>query len=189
MAVGRPLKLTHTQTILYEIDMLRYTAEELDKGNRKSEKDKWIFLEAFLVHFRNLIEFFGHPAPRLTDLHITKIGDFWHDVSTRPSQSDLAKLRRADLWDRYEDDQPDRISRFLHHCTQHRVDPKEWEAGMMYSELNPTLDAFERLVPDRSRTWDIPVAPTVAMTLNASTASGSSPAMLTTPVPASKPSS
>jgi hypothetical protein len=189
MPISRALKLSHTQTILYEIDMLRYTAAELDKGNRTVEKAKWICLEGFLVHFRNLIEFFGKPAPRPTDLHITKPGDFWRDAATQPSQSELAKLQRADLWDKYEDDQDDRISRFLHHCTQHRVDPKEWEVGIMYNELKPTLDAFEQLVPDKSRTCDIPVAVTVSTMLNASTASGNSPAMFTAAAPASKPRS
>jgi hypothetical protein len=187
--ISRPLKLTHTQTILYEIDMLRYTAGELSKGDWKVEKDKWICLEAFLVHFRNLIEFFGKPAVSKTDLHITKPGDFWRDGATRPNETELTKLTRTDLWDKYEDDQGDRISRFLHHCTTHRVDPKEWEVGIMYNELKSTLDAFEQLVPDKSRTWDTPVAVTITTMLNASTASGSSPTMFTTAAPASKPRS
>jgi hypothetical protein len=155
MTVSRPPKLTHAQTILYESDMLSYAAGKLDEANWQTEKDGWIYLEAFLVHFRNLIEFFGHPDPRGDDLTIVRPESFWPDASTRPAGAALAKLRRRDLWDKYEVGQPDRISKYLHHCTQARVGPKDWEVGTMYGQLKPTLDEFEVLLPDKGRTWNV----------------------------------
>jgi hypothetical protein len=69
----RPDKLDHADTVLYEIDMLRYASGRLIEGNWKDPRDAWVYLEAFLVHYRNLIEFLGKPNPRPTDVHIMTI--------------------------------------------------------------------------------------------------------------------
>ncbi len=63
---SRPEKLSHAQTMLYEIDMLRETGCQLEKDKWQGEFHKWVVLEAFLLHFRNLIEFFGRPDPKST---------------------------------------------------------------------------------------------------------------------------
>jgi hypothetical protein len=74
--------------MLYEIDMLRHTAETLAQGKWNVALDEWACLESFLVHFRNLIEFFGCPGPpRRDDLHITKPANFWPDVTKRPQRT------------------------------------------------------------------------------------------------------
>jgi hypothetical protein len=173
MSVSRPPKLTHAQTILYESDMLAYAAGKLQEGNWQNEKDKWIYLESFLVHFRNLIEFFGRPDPRTDDLNIGKPESVWLDTTSRPEKAELDKLKRFDLWSKYEANRPDRISKYLQHCTVVRVGPKDWEVGAMYAELKPTLETFENLLPDKTRTWPVPSVIVVAATLSASTASGS----------------
>jgi hypothetical protein len=59
---SRPDKLEHPDTVLYEIYMLRFAAEQLDGG--RIGKDAWVYLETFLLHFRNLIEFIGNPKRR-----------------------------------------------------------------------------------------------------------------------------
>jgi|SRR5690348_6016431 len=68
----RPEKLSHAQTVLYEIDMLRFARERLLRCAGRSG-DEWVFLEDFLLHFRNLIEFFGKPPSRNSDLSILKV--------------------------------------------------------------------------------------------------------------------
>jgi hypothetical protein len=153
--ISRPEKLTHAQTMLYEIDMLRHTLKRLSENRWQTEMDKWVCLESFLVHFRNLIEFFGHNAPRTDDLHITKPGYFWQDLTAQPSGNILARLHRNDLWQKYESRQ-DKISKYLHHCTETRIDSKAWPIGEMYADIAKLIDEFERLLPSKRRTWNAP---------------------------------
>ena len=54
--IARPSTFTNAQTILYEIDMVRFAAGNF--GNPDGW-GSWSNLECFLLHFRNLIEFFG----------------------------------------------------------------------------------------------------------------------------------
>jgi hypothetical protein len=93
---SRPAKLTHTQTILYEIDMLKFAARNFGQTDGWSS---WSNLECFLLHFRNLIEFFGKPADDKDTLSILKPESFSND---QQQQEDLKKLYRNDLWAKYE---------------------------------------------------------------------------------------
>lgn len=157
MTASRPGKLSHTQSMLYEIDMLRETAGQLEKDRWQGNFHKWIVLESFLLHFRNLIEFFGRPDPRDTDLSIQKPESFWPDASNRPKDGELTQLRKLDLWTKYEgSNNPGSISKYLQHCTEHRIDAKDWLVTEMYDEIRNTIDEFERLLPDRTRPWAQP---------------------------------
>ena len=163
MIASRPGKLSHAQTMLYEIDMFRETARQLERDKWQGDFHKWFVLEAFLLHFRNLIEFFGRPDPRPTDLSIHKPESFWPDTSKRPTWPDTSKrptkavlgsLHKPDLWAKYEGNaNPDSISKYLQHCTEHRIDSKNWAVSEMHNELSGTLDEFERLLPERGRPW------------------------------------
>jgi hypothetical protein len=154
MIASRPGNLSHAQTMLYEIDMLRETARQLEKDKWQGDFHKWFVLEAFLLHFRNLIEFFGRPEPRDTDLSIEKPESFWIDAANRPADAVLAGLRKPDLWTKYEGtNNRYSISKYLQHCTEHRIDAKEWPVSDMYNELSGTVDEFERLLPDKTRPW------------------------------------
>ncbi len=68
----RPDKLDHADTVLYEIDMLHFAVQRLSE-QKLTERDAWVYLEAFLLHYRNLIEFLGKQNPSATDLHVTTI--------------------------------------------------------------------------------------------------------------------
>ena len=147
--------------MLYEIDMLRETGSQLEKDKWQGEFHKWVVLEAFLLHFRNLIEFFGRPGPppRDTDPSIEKPESFWADPATRPPDAVLAGLRKPTLWTKYEGlNNPNSISKYLQHCTEHRIDAKDWPVSDMYNELSGTLDEFERLLADTTRPWRQPKA-------------------------------
>src|SRR6266446_2607531 len=120
---SRPDKLTDADTILYEIDMVRFAASRLLRGKWESEKDQWACLESFLVHYRNLIEFLGkHEGEiRAGDLHVSNI---WKILGA-PEPRDLSRIRTegAKLWSKYER-VSDRISRYLQHCTTQRTQVK-----------------------------------------------------------------
>jgi hypothetical protein len=138
-------KATDAETILYEIDMLRFAASELVDGKLERGDREWVYLECFLLHYRNLIEFVG-KEPHLvqkTDLHVTNI---WKKIRTSPP-AELAKVHAEGrkLWEKYER-VDDRISRFLQHCTTLRTEFKEWEVGTMYNELEPLLRTIETAI-------------------------------------------
>ena len=151
---SRPGKFTNAQTVLYEIDMLRFTAGSFGKERGPEE---WRNLECFLLHFRNLIEFFGSD-PRGDNLNIKKPEAIWGN--DMPSANILKPLYRDDLWEKYEKRDPnntaianDKISRYLHHCTEQRTDSKNWRVREMFEELAPTISKFEELLPKESRPW------------------------------------
>src|SRR5579859_2511067 len=157
MTASRPGKLSHSQTILYEIDMLRETAGQLEKDRWQGNFHKWVVLESFLLHFLNLIEFFGRPDPRDTDLSIQRPESFWPDSSNRPRDGELTQLRKPDVWTKYEgSNNPDSISKYLQHCIEHRIDAKEWPVSDMFNEIRSIVDEFERLLPDSTRPWTQP---------------------------------
>jgi hypothetical protein len=153
--ISRPSKFTNAQTVLYEIDMFRFAAGKLVEENDPSS---WLTLECFLLHFRNLIEFFGKPKPRLDDLNIRTPDAIWYDAATRPSAEQLRRLQRDDLWEKYER-VDDSISRYLQHCTEQRVEGKNWRVREMFEELDALMSDFENLLPDKTRPWLNPSKP------------------------------
>jgi hypothetical protein len=118
--------------------MLRFTAGQLNMGTY--EKDAWVYVESFLIHFRNLIEFLGNPDPRakgVRDLHVTTL---WAREGLQEPET-LSRLHSdgRQLFEFYER-QKSRISRFVAHCTEKRIDFKEWYIDKMCEEIEPLLD-------------------------------------------------
>ena len=166
--------------VLYEIDMLTFAAGNLGQADGWSS---WRNLECYLLHFRNLIEFFGKPADNGDTLSILKAESFSED---HEQQEELKKLYRNDLWTKYEvrrdGEENDKISRYLQHCTEERVNDKSWRVREMFKELSPLMDRFEKILPDTNCPWtrvpklgQITVA---TMQVSASTASSNKSALL-----------
>jgi hypothetical protein len=136
---SRPDKGDHAATIRYEIEMLRWAAEQ-DFGSHPQGS---AFLECFLLHYRNLIEFLGNePKKRYnTDLLVSSI---WQELKI-PEPRQLAKIQGEGkkLFDRYEPSAGVKISQYLHHCTTHRVNKKGWNTSRMMRELDPLLIEVE----------------------------------------------
>ena len=139
---SRPEKLDDAKTILYEIEMLRFARGRLHSPTASwSPADEWVYLEDFLLHYRNLIEFFGNQSPRNTDLSIRNPADFW--AGAVPALPVLNSMARADLWEKYNtSDNPEAISKYLHHCTKQRTVAKDWDVNALYEELRPTIEKF-----------------------------------------------
>jgi hypothetical protein len=151
-AFSRPDKLTDRDTILYEIDMVRFAASRLLRGKWESEKDQWACLESFLVHYRNLIEFLGKEQHlvRDTDLHVSNI---WQRLGMpEPAQLPTIRKQGDKLWAKYERVE-DRISRYLQHCTTVRTESKSWEVGTMNGELEPVLADVEKALRGVYQSW------------------------------------
>src|SRR2546425_1169948 len=57
---ARPPKATDLETIRFEIDMLRFCYKRLTESREWEERgDEHVYLEAFLLHYRNLSAFFA----------------------------------------------------------------------------------------------------------------------------------
>ncbi len=155
-SVSRPDKLYDYQTVLYEIDMLRFAYSRLIKPvDEAKNADVWLDLESFLVHYRNLLDFFGKPPRENTDLSISRPDMIWsanHLNSRRPSGDILDRIQRLGrtLWEKYEDRtrRDDTISRYLQHCTTFRTTVKEWFPIEMMAEIREALELFEKHLPE-----------------------------------------
>lgn len=162
LILSRPKKLDHIDTVRYEIDMLRYAANRLAE-QKLTERDAWIYLEAFLLHYRNLIEFLGKENPGQTDLHVTTI---WQLANlAAPTKLNEINTNGKVLWARYEpkDNQGGgRISQYLQHCTTKRVDAKDWEVSTMMNEIEPSLCELEKSLAATPGILD-PVPPVPAL--------------------------
>jgi hypothetical protein len=162
LVLSRPKKLDHVDTVRYEIDMLRFAAQRLNEKTL-TERDAWVYLEVFLLHYRNLIDFLGSENPRSTDLHVTNI---WQlaDLTPPGPLNELYAKGRA-LRARYEPTDAQgggRISQYLQHCTMKRIDAKDWAVTAMVDDIEPLLGEVEKymgahlfmLPPVRVKTLD-----------------------------------
>jgi hypothetical protein len=151
---SRPPKLNDADTVLYEIYMLRFAAKRLLRKQWEESQDAWVYLEDFLVHYRNLIEFLGKQNNiRDTDLHVTTI---WAELNVSPPQ-DLAKIHAdgAKLWAEYEQVE-DKISRYLQHCTTKRTEAKHWFIDEMSEKIEPLLATLVPVLQSQSHNPELP---------------------------------
>lgn len=153
-------KESHLETIRYEIDMLDYCFQRFRKTRDRGDRgENNAFLEGFLLHYRNLIEFLGGRPKRKTDLRLSRPKVWLHPRR----RVDVSKLARPDLVRKYH--RP--ISRYLQHCTEDRANvPREWNVEDMYDELNKLLSDFEQKV-SLSRQVPGGVSVTQALTVKA----------------------
>ncbi len=145
---SRPDKLNDAQTVLYEVDMLRFAKERLlFPQSSRLEGDEWVHLEDFLLHYRNLIEFFSGKPKYPDDLSISRPENLW--PGQIPEKAVLDFMTRPALWEKYDTPgNPQAISKYLHHCTMQRAIKKGWDVNAMYEDLRPIIEKLESLLPE-----------------------------------------
>lgn len=117
-------------TIAYEIDMLNYCYEGLRIAHPEAN-GRNLFLEGFLLHYRNLVRFFSCIRARSTDLTIKML---LPDFDTQDIV-DAAIL----LDNNHHED----ISQYLSHCTSYRANhDMMWATGKMYEELDFCIQKY-----------------------------------------------
>ncbi len=162
---ARPPKESHLDTIYYEIDMLRFCARRLPELETPREqwltsgsvtnlrvdrvvveadaREAYVFLEAFLVHFRNLIRFFSGNGARRTDISVGR-PEVW--AGRTLSDEEVRLIRDPAIG--VDDEWHGPISAFLQHCTVVRSQRHmAWPVERMIAELEPILCAFEQWFP------------------------------------------
>jgi hypothetical protein len=156
-SVSRIRKDNNFLTVLYEIDMLRFAYGQVVCPREEArEADVWVFLEVFLLHYRNLLDFFGKEPRFETDVSIASPKMIWSPEDgldkQMPEAAALKEMqdRGIQLWKEYDDpnQREDTISRYLQHCTTYRTGPKEWFPIEMMREMESLLGLFERYLPE-----------------------------------------
>jgi hypothetical protein len=150
-AYSRSEKESHLHTIHYEIAMLNFCGLQLDTLSPDTQKAHFnAFLECFLIHYRNLVEFLSgnhhRPAKKPGDTSDLSTADPTPWAGRGLSAPELAQLQlpAKELDERYFLD----ISQYLQHCTERRFsEDKFWSYRTMYSELRPIIEAFLKLFP------------------------------------------
>src|SRR5260370_20057757 len=141
--VSRPRKLEHVETILYEMDMLDYCYGRLRERKWADANDCYLCIDGFLLHYRNLIQFFGNH----TGLRAEKPEDW--SLNRKLSAPELASIQNSNLLGEYDG----LISQYLCHCTPIRAERDiEWKHIDMYDKMAPLLTNFRNLFPSQPRT-------------------------------------
>lgn len=128
--------------ILYELKMLRYTFEKL-MGDDAQEQESNCYLESFLIHARNLLDFFVRPSSARKD-----------DVIARHF------FEPESRWEMHESNicrnlQKKRITihKTLAHISYSRTTEAEWDIHVIFAELEEAVQIFKKHLGADPKSW------------------------------------
>jgi hypothetical protein len=140
----RKAKETHLDTVRYEIDMLDFCLRRLiEEPQPRDDGDRNVYLEGFLVHYRNLIRFFSSQHPHGNDL---RMNDPFPWAVSKLTDTEIERVKKpAETLDKKYFNE---ISAYVQHCTKERHDlDKSWDVLEMYRELDALVSDFETIIP------------------------------------------
>jgi hypothetical protein len=141
----RSRKRSQVDTIWYEISMLGFCHVELTSNPKLSEPERNLLIECFLLHYRNVIQFFsGNPRKhRDADLS-THAPERWAGRQLTAEEIANMQVPGRALEDKHWLD----VSQFLQHCTERRfIEFREWPLDDMFEALDPIVTAFHQSFP------------------------------------------
>lgn len=154
---SRSEKASHLDTIRYEIDMLEFSLGRLRNRHAGWDKgDENTFIETFLLHYRNLLEFFAGNKHRDDDLSTTESRP-WANRTLTPEEVAAIQAPAAKLIESRPDPNSELtlfeiISKYLQHCTTLRYErAQSWPLEKMYADLRPVIAAFQKSFLPNSR--------------------------------------
>jgi hypothetical protein len=140
---ARRAKESHLDTVAYEIEMLAFCTQRVMRDEHADQRDQGVFLEGFLLHYRNLIRFFSGEHHRDDDLSTADPGAWAHRQLTQAEIADISTPAKCLDTKYYQ-----LISKYLQHCTQLRFDhDRAWDLAVMSGEITPIIAAFARAFP------------------------------------------
>ena len=133
-------KNTHLDAIGYEIEMLRYCREQMQAPPSPPDaRATSLYIEGFLIHFRNLIRFFSGKRPRPYDLS-TADPETWAGRLLTNDEVMLFQVAAECL----DEDYYQAISKYLQHCTAlAQKGQHEWNIDGMFEEIANLVREFE----------------------------------------------
>jgi|ERR1041385_1526388 hypothetical protein len=141
---SRQEKESHIKTIEYEIRMLKFCLDCLNKSGAKHqpEEEMWAMLESFLLHYRNLVNFLSGRGRKRNSLTMAQTKR-WADKNYDKAETDAIQNLAVPAYKAYSN----QISIYLAHCTPERYEiPMEWKPQKMYNNMLPALERFQQLV-------------------------------------------
>jgi hypothetical protein len=142
---ARRAKESHRDTIAYEIDMLGFCAEAVTRREHPTQPDLYVYLEAFLLHYRNLVRFLSGENHREDKGDLSTANSVaWSGRELTPDDAAVIQAPARVLDAKYHQ----QISKYLQHCTRLRHDyDRGWDVQVMLDEISPIITAFERAFP------------------------------------------
>ncbi len=140
---------SNEDTIWYEIEMLRYCYSFYASTGSGSEdqRNRYVHLECFLLHYRNLVACFSGKHHRQGDIDFSNVAEW----SSRPvpSSDEVSAVMQsaATLDDEYYRD----LSQFLAHVTSRRRDAKKWSVKIMNERMEGVIKLFSQSFPSTLR--------------------------------------
>lgn len=133
-----------TDNVKYEFDMLEWTYFKLSNDDASSKQEKNAYIECFLIHARNLTDFF---SPQLSAQNDDVLASHFFD------NAEVWKSHESNLC-QYIKSQRSDINKTLAHLTYYRVKPKQWEGARIYDELRKAKNLFfELLTPEQRKSF------------------------------------
>ena len=126
----RPPKSRPKDVIDYEIAMMEHCCNRTLVSKHPLSRDDLAFLEAFLFHFRILLEFFGEPGRYPDNLHFQKPETCGVQVSKDALAAVAAQAHTM------ENQWGQKLNKFLAHPTERRYTaPRSWPIYQMRTEM------------------------------------------------------
>ena len=132
--------------LAYEIKMVRETANALRGKGIGPRSFRNAMLETFLIHYRNLLDFFYADKKR----------SLAHDVRAADYVIDAKRWReRRPRMDKEATSNRERVNALLAHLTYRRLryDERNWSDRRMLRQIEELLAAFAEQLPPRRRRW------------------------------------
>ena len=140
---------TSSEHVFYEIWMFLAVIKELAIMPQTPQNSfcKNVCLDCFVIHLRNLLNFFYVPSKnRKKDDILAE--DFLKDIKifkikrTRYSQLSYTKIRIDK-----------QVAHLTYHRSRYNKRTKPWQFGKLHSQLYPTIVAFYECLPISFRNW------------------------------------
>ena len=129
--------------------MLDFCAERFKEKEERLgtawDRDTGVYLEAFLLHYRNLIRFFSGKPGRPGDLS-TRNSIIWGGRELNAAEIANIKEPAEALDSKWHAI----ISKYLQHLTKIRSDlDRCWDLPAMHKEITPVIAAFKQAFPSK----------------------------------------
>ncbi len=129
--------------VQYEFDMLEWAYKKLSSDALNTTNKRNAYGECFLIHARNLIDFFVPPCRRRDDdvfaSHFFDEPEKWEE-----HESDLCQYARKER---------DDINKTLAHLTYRRISEKNWNEERISNGLETAKSKFLGLLAPEQRRW------------------------------------
>ncbi len=129
--------------IKYEFSMLEWSHNKVLDCSENSQ-DKNGYLECFLLHSRNLVDFFIKPSNYHANSDVIARNFFVDDSVWSSKESTLCK---------YIVSERDKINKTLAHLTFERINEKTWDVCRIWDDLSEAKSKFLSCLGSGQKPW------------------------------------